>query len=125
MDTHFVRLKYLLRQRHWQTYRTFCAEYDKAASAFEKELVGTWPSRAQFHRWLTGELKGLPYPDHCRVLEEMFPDWSAAQLFNVPSPDEIRQLSKHPDATPDRPTAQTVDIAHELEVFLDLNEEDN
>ncbi len=29
------------------------------------------PSRAQFHRWTTGDLRGLPYTDHCRVLEHM------------------------------------------------------
>src|SRR5262249_32343238 len=49
-------------------------------------LVGTWPSRTQLHRWLAGDLKGLPYPDHCRVLEGMFPGWSAAQLFE-PMPE--------------------------------------
>jgi hypothetical protein len=76
-----VRLRYLLRQRHWQVYRTFCHEYDKAAEVIDRKLVGTWPSRTQLHRWLSGDMKGLPYPDHCRVLEEMFPGLSAEQLF--------------------------------------------
>jgi transposase InsO family protein len=26
-------------------------------------------------------MRGLPYADHCRVLEEMFPSWTAEQLF--------------------------------------------
>src|SRR5262249_23359484 len=81
-----VRLKYLLRERHWQHYRTFCVEYDKVAELIDPELLGTWPSRTQLHRWLAGDLKGLPYPDHCRVLEGMFPGWSAAQLFE-PMPE--------------------------------------
>ncbi len=76
-----IRLKVLLRQRHWQPYNTFRAEYDKAAKRVDPGLVGTWPSRAQFNRWLSGQLKGLPYPDHCRVLEEMFQGWKAPQLF--------------------------------------------
>lgn len=40
------------------------------------------PSRAQYHRWLSGQLKGgIPYPDACRVLETMFPPWKAEDLF--------------------------------------------
>ena len=76
-----VRLKLLLGQRHLQTYGTFRREYDKAAKSVDAELAGTAPSRAQFYRWLCGELSGLPYPHHCRVLEKLFPGWTAAQLF--------------------------------------------
>jgi hypothetical protein len=76
-----IRLKYLLRDRHWHTHRTFCVEYDKVAEVIDPALKGTWPSRTQLHRWLSGDLKGLPYPDHCRILEGMFPGWSVAQLF--------------------------------------------
>jgi len=75
-----ARLKLLLRERHWQKYATFCREYDKAARAVDHDLMGP-PSRAQLHRWLSGELKGLPYPDHCQVLETMFPGWSVQQLL--------------------------------------------
>jgi hypothetical protein len=75
------RLKTLLRERRWQTYRTFQREYDKAAQSVDSALLRTWPSRAQFARWLSGDLKGLPYPDHCRVLEKMLPGWTAEQLF--------------------------------------------
>jgi hypothetical protein len=81
MGAQATRLKSLLQQRHWQTYRTFCAEYDRAAKTIDSVLVGSWPSRAQLHRWLSGDLKGLPYPDHCRILETMFPGYTAAQLF--------------------------------------------
>ncbi|GAA4718840.1 hypothetical protein [Phytohabitans rumicis] len=78
-----ILLKSLLQERHWQTYRTFCVEYDKAARKIDPHLVGTWPSRAQLHRWLSGSLKGLPYPDHCRILETMLPGHSAQQLFGM------------------------------------------
>ncbi|MBB5776779.1 DUF5919 domain-containing protein [Nonomuraea jabiensis] len=86
-----ILLKTLLTQRHWQTYSTFCKEYDKAAKKVDPSLQGGWPSRAQLHRWLTGELKGLPYSGHCRVLEAMFPGKSARELFStnaveVPTP---------------------------------------
>lgn len=82
-----VRLRCLLEQRHWQNHRTFCLEYEKAATSIDPRLRGTAPSRAQLHRWLSGELQGLPYGDHCRVLETMFPEWSARQLFEVISVD--------------------------------------
>ncbi|WP_298178737.1 DUF5919 domain-containing protein [Saccharomonospora sp.] len=76
-----IVLKVLLRQRHLQGHRAFCKEYDKLAKQIDPELVGSWPSKAQFYRWLARDLQGLPYADHCRVLEAMFPGWTAEQLF--------------------------------------------
>ncbi len=76
-----IRLKVLLEQRHWQSYATFCAEYDKAAHVVDPDLAGSSPSRAQYQRWLSGSVKRLPFSHHCRVLEVMFPDWTIAQLF--------------------------------------------
>jgi hypothetical protein len=84
-----VRLRVLLEQRHWRNHRTFCAEYEKAARSVDPQLSGTASSRAQLHRWLSGGLSGLPYGDHCRVLERMFPEWSARQLFESVRADEI------------------------------------
>jgi hypothetical protein len=49
-----VLLKLLLRERHWQNYATFCTEYDKAAARIDPDLMRSFPSRAQLHRWLTG-----------------------------------------------------------------------
>ncbi|WP_155981942.1 hypothetical protein [Nocardia sp. BMG111209] len=85
--TQSIRLKKLLRERHWQKYATFCREYDRVAVALDPDLVGSAPSRGQLHRWLAGDLKGLPYPDHCRILEKMFPGWTAENLFEVISDD--------------------------------------
>jgi hypothetical protein len=76
-----ILLRVLLRQNRWQQYATFCAQYDKAAKQIDADLAGSFPSRAQLHRWLTGSVRSLPYPDHCQVLEEMFPGWTAEQLF--------------------------------------------
>lgn len=100
-----VRLKVLLQERHWQTHRTFNAEYDKAAHKVDPTLVGKGPSRAQLHRWASGELKGLPYPDHCRVLEKMFPGWAAGQLFERVTPGEVENRdgpSPASDAVPEK-----------------------
>jgi hypothetical protein len=81
-----ILLKVLLGQRHWQNYATFCAEYDKAASRIDADLAGEYPSRAQLYRWTSGALRSLPYPDHCRVLEAMFPGFTAEQLFQAATP---------------------------------------
>lgn len=89
-----VRLKKLLRERHWQKYGTFCREYDRVAVTIDPGLFGTAPSRGQLHRWLGNELKGLPYPDHCLVLEGMFPGWTAAELFEM-VPDDFRLADSH------------------------------
>jgi len=109
-----LRLKVLLRERHWQTYRTFSTEYDKAARKVDPSLVGAGPSRAQLHRWTSGQVRGLPYPDHCRVLEKMFPGWTAEQLFEQVSEDQ----AEHPPAA-DRPAS--TDKAAELLTTIDQN----
>lgn len=82
MTDESVALAVLLRDRRWK-YTRFCAEYDKVARTIDLDLAGSYPSRAQFHRWLTGGLRSLPYPNACRVLEAMFPGWEAAQLFSA------------------------------------------
>ena len=88
MAAQSVALRALLRQRHW-TYATFCAEYDRAAKGIDPKLTGSWPSRAQFHRWINGELRGMPYPDACRVLEALFPGWTAEQLFGQITDEQL------------------------------------
>ncbi len=104
-------LKLLLRQRHWQPYGTFRTEYDKAAKRVDPDLVGSWPSRAQFNRWLSGQLKGTPYPGHCRVLEDMFPGWSAAQLFQ---PAGAAQSAPGPYAAQTEPGAPEPELLSSL-----------
>lgn len=74
-------LKVLLKQRHLQGHRAFCREYDRVAGRIDPDLKGRHPSKAQFYRWLSSDLIGLPYADHCRVLEQMFPNWTAEQLL--------------------------------------------
>ncbi len=81
MPAQTVRLSLLLRERHWQTYSTFVREYRKAARTVDSSLEKNPPSRAQFYRWISGDIKGLPYADHCLVLEKMFPEWPVAQLL--------------------------------------------
>src|SRR5919198_3158612 len=90
-------LKTLLTQRHLQRYETFRLEYVRVAGKVAPELRGTAPSRAQYFRWLSGDLKGgLPYPDACRVLEAMFPHWKASELFALPKPELVEGARRDP-----------------------------
>jgi hypothetical protein len=79
-------LAVLLEDKGLHRYGTFRAAYEKTARSLDRHLDGSAPSRAQFHRWLTGDLRRLPYTDHCRVLEQMLTGYSAGQLFQ-PTPD--------------------------------------
>ncbi|MFG2021449.1 DUF5919 domain-containing protein [Actinomadura geliboluensis] len=90
-----ILLQVVIRQRRLQRYGMFQAAYNEAAKKISPELTGTAPSRAQLHRWTSGELKRLPYTDHCRVLEAMFPEWTADELF-APCPPHV--LADEPTA---------------------------
>jgi len=74
-------LKALLRVRHWQTRGTFARQWDRVAKKVDPNLVGCCPSHAQFYRWLSGSVRGMPYPDTCMILEAMFPGYTVQQLF--------------------------------------------
>jgi hypothetical protein len=80
VNGHPTLLAVLLEERGLHRYGSFCVGYDKAVRSIDGK-PGSAPSRAQFHRWLTGDLRKLPYTDHCRVLEHMFAGYTASQLF--------------------------------------------
>lgn len=102
----------LLEDKGWQRYGTFRAAYEKAARSLDRQHGSSAPSRAQFHRWLTGDLRSLPYTDHCRVLEHMLAGYSVAQLFK-PCPNGIPAPDRRPAVASlsPMPTAGTADIA--------------
>lgn len=93
-------LAVLLERKGLHRYGAFCPAYEKAARSLERELGGSAPSRAQFHRWLTGDLVGLPYADHCRVLEHMLPGYSAAQLLGICHDGQVPARSAGVDPIP-------------------------
>lgn len=74
-------LKALLKVRHWQKLGTFAHQWDKVAKTIDSRLVGSCPAHAQFYRWLSGNIRSMPHPDACRILEAMFPGWTVQQLF--------------------------------------------
>jgi hypothetical protein len=97
----------------------FCREYDRVAANADPALRGSWPSKAQFYRWISGELIRLSYPDHCRILEGMFPGWKVDQLFQthdggidfIPEPPppqtQTRTIRPLPPTTPANQSSAT------------------
>lgn len=93
-----IALKVLIRQRH-MSYDAFCREWNRTAKNVDEALKSGYPGRAQYYRWLSGQVVGKPYPDACRMLEAMFPGWTVDELFSpytgkIPVPDD-------PMGTPD------------------------
>ena len=76
-------LAVLLETKGLHRYGTFRAAYDKAARALGRQHGSAPPSRAQFHRWLTGDLRRLPHTDHCLVLEQLLAGYTTQQLFEL------------------------------------------
>jgi hypothetical protein len=113
VDARPIVLKALLQQRHLHTHSAFRREYERVAQRTDKALKAGWPSKAQFYRWLSGELAGQPHVDHCRVLEAMFPGWTVAQLFEPhEGPIDFVPEPRTPQATKDpRPAASSTSQA--------------
>jgi Domain of unknown function (DUF5919) len=127
MSDHPTVLAVLLEDRGLHRYGSFCAAYQKAASALDKKLAHSVPSRAQFHRWLTGDLRRLPYTDHCQVLEHMLTGYSAQQLFTqcpegmIPAPARVKRPAEAPKAT-DTPAPVGAGMAGVAAVFASRSE---
>ncbi|MFD0059635.1 hypothetical protein [Streptomyces sp. NPDC056690] len=78
-------LRQLLKERHLTTYEAFAPQFARVAreaarSNGDPRLASIEVSSRQFDRWLGGELKTLPRPDTCRVLERLFAR-PAVELF--------------------------------------------
>ncbi|WP_251021359.1 hypothetical protein [Streptomyces sp. ISL-98] len=97
----------LLQQRHLTTYEAFSAQFERSAAKLadldgDQRLVSLQVSSRQFDRWLGGELRGLPRPDACRVLEYML-GRPVSELFSVPGGrDDARTTQTPPSSPPPR-----------------------
>ena len=94
-----TRLAQLLRQHH-VTLAEFRKNYQRAAE-------GTALSERQAYRWVTGELRGLPYPQAQATLEKMFGE-PVARLLGPPyGIGALAPTRCHHEAVPQRGTART------------------
>ncbi|GAA2626677.1 DNA-binding protein [Actinomadura fulvescens] len=78
--SHKTLLAKLAAERHW-THPDGIACYQQTA---EDMGLATTVTTRQWERWLSGELKTLPRPVRCRVLERMF-NRPVHQLFQPPA----------------------------------------
>jgi hypothetical protein len=103
-------LRAALQARHLQEYRAFCRRYQAVARSLEGDRASQPPSKATFYRWLSGTGPTAPHPDHCRVLEAMFPGRTVSDLLSrwdgtsplpalaakwAPSPDRKEPNTSH------------------------------
>src|SRR6185437_5839858 len=113
MSEQAIALKVLIRQRH-MTYEAFCREWDRVASSIDGVLKGHYPGRAQYYRWLRGELAHKrPFPDACRILEAMFPGWSIDRLFSPCADEDAKLLDSQTSAETDAPGGNDSTLAQE------------
>ncbi|MGW5109142.1 hypothetical protein [Nocardia sp. NPDC004123] len=98
-----TELKRVLREKHWNSHPVFRREYNKAAKKVDRDLVGLAPGKAQFYKWLSGDLKGLPHADHCAVLEAMLPGYTVDELFSPAAlPQRVQESGQHLPRPDDR-----------------------
>ncbi|MGH3722014.1 MAG: hypothetical protein ACRDRI_24850 [Pseudonocardiaceae bacterium] len=94
-----TRLEQVLRQRHL-TLEEFRRRYQHSAG-------GTALSQRQAYRWVTGELRGLPYPQAQAILEQMFGE-PVTRLFGPPYGTEaLRPSRRHNGVVAARGTTRT------------------
>ncbi|WP_433358859.1 hypothetical protein [Streptosporangium sp. CA-115845] len=88
-----TRFRLLIQQRHL-SFATFLIHFGRSSLELarlhdEPRLANLTISSRTYDRWMTGDIKGLPAHDVCRVLEHMF-DVAAEVLF----------ATVHADSTP-------------------------
>jgi hypothetical protein len=109
-------LRVLVAERHWQKYETFVTQYERAANELairdhDPRLRGLSIAKRQFGRWLAGTVKTAPYPDHCRVLEDLFgrrADELLAPIPQLPQPAGAADLHPASGLAGTEPPAQTI-----------------
>ncbi|MQY26731.1 hypothetical protein [Nocardia aurantia] len=78
-----IALKVLLQDQRLHEHTAFSAEYKKHAAALDLSgNAAAPPTKGQYYKWLAGTLNTVPRGHHCRILESMFPGWTAEELFS-------------------------------------------
>lgn len=99
-----------LQQRHLTVYEAFVAQFERAAGELadrdgDTRLGSLTVSARQFDRWLGGELRGLPHPGACRVLEHMLGSRADELFAGLPgdagsSRPSLAAISRHAEVRP-------------------------
>jgi hypothetical protein len=102
-----------VKQRHWQKFETFQAQFSRAARNLaqreeEPWLAGVTVSRRSWDRWMTGNVKTEPRPDACRVLEHMF-GYPVEDLLASASEASVRRIREEAKETTGAPPGHSPD----------------
>jgi hypothetical protein len=93
-----IALKVLLQDQRLHEHSAFSAEYKRHAAALGLDRnAAVPPTKGQYYKWLAGTLTSVPRGHHCRVLESMFPGWTAEDLFSTTDMvgDRLKRLSRN------------------------------
>ncbi|KOT46767.1 hypothetical protein ADK41_00790 [Streptomyces caelestis] len=83
-----TRFRQLVEENHWTVFATFCIHFQRAARDVARidgdpRLAAVTVSSRSFDRWMAGDLKRMPWPPTCRVLEHLLGE-PAVALFGSP-----------------------------------------
>ncbi|MFC7914021.1 hypothetical protein [Streptomyces sp. NPDC057386] len=97
-----TRFRQLVEENHWTVFATFSIHFQRAARDVARidgdpRLAAVTVSSRSFDRWLAGDLKRMPWPPTCRVLEHLLGE-PAVALFGPPTGE--------PPSTTDAATAE-------------------
>ncbi|MFD3422399.1 hypothetical protein [Streptomyces decoyicus] len=82
-----TRFRQLVEERHWTVFAAFSIHFQRAAREVARidgdpRLAAVTVSSRSFDRWMAGQLKRVPWPSTCRVLEHLLGE-PAVALFGA------------------------------------------
>lgn len=83
-----TRFRQLCDRNYWTVFASFNIRFERAAQEVARidgdpRLADVSVGSRSYDRWMAGNLKKMPWPNTCRVLEHLFGE-PAAQLFGPP-----------------------------------------
>ncbi|WNI20085.1 hypothetical protein [Actinacidiphila sp. ITFR-21] len=86
-----IRFPEVVEARRMRIFETFTVHFKRAAREVAQidgnaSLASVYVARSTWDRWMAGDIKGLPRPTTCRVLEHLFGE-PAEQLFGLLEPE--------------------------------------
>ncbi|MEE1930682.1 hypothetical protein V1J52_21230 [Streptomyces sp. TRM 70351] len=86
-----IRFPEVVETHRMRVFETFTVHFQRAAKEVAQldgnaSLASVYVARSTWDRWMAGDIKGLPRPTTCRVLEHLFGE-PAEQLFGPLEPE--------------------------------------
>ncbi|MEU3296719.1 hypothetical protein ABZ722_30800 [Streptomyces longwoodensis] len=93
-----IRFPEVVEAHRMRIFETFTLHFKRAAREVAQldgnaSLASVYVARSTWDRWMAGDIKGLPRPTTCRVLEHLFGE-PAKQLFGPLEPEAATTASR-------------------------------